>query len=310
MRRSLATVALAAVGVKLGRGALTFVQASCPIHRDLSEAAAPAQSPTPTATSDFAARLAPAKHATKLAKAGSYRSTTGIIQDIGYHVINMSVKPGRKCSEKTGHRQILAMALRRTTLFSALGVIAALAHTGVPAQDVRVSCKPAQVAFYVPRSWTEDNEQTLFEQGFVVPPEPLYALVASPGPLPSHNAFNPASVPWLFVTVETDGDLLPPSQLYQLAPEYLQYLADGNPTATTSVKSLVAPRSVQEGGLSGSAAVLTVASGGSSTSIDEAAYEKGDRLWLIIAGCSTPCYGKNQATITQIMDSVRVGSAV
>ena len=309
MRRSLATAALTAAGAKLGRGALASVQASFRIQPNLSGPAAPTQSPTPTLTSHFAARLAPAKYATKLARARSYRNTTRMIQDIGYHFINMSVKPGRKGSGKTCHRQVLAMALSRTTLYSALGVFAALVHAGVPAQALQVSCKPAQVAFDVPRNWAEDNEQALFEQGFIVPPEPLYALVASPGPLPSHHTFNPSPVPWLFVTVETDDDLLPPSQLYKLAPEYLQYLADGNPTVTTSVKSLVAPSSVQQGGLSGSAAVLTVASGGTSTSIDEVAYEKGDRLWLVIAGCSTHCYRKNQATITQIMDSVRVGTA-
>ncbi len=201
------------------------------------------------------------------------------------------------------------MTLGPTRLFSALAVFAALAQVAVPPENSHVSCKAAQIAFDVPRTWGIDNEQTLFEQGFIVPPEPLYALVASPGPAPSHNAFNPSSVPWLFVTVETDDNLLPPSELYKLAPEYLQYLAYSSPGATTSVESLVPHHPVREGGLSGSAAALRVASAGGATSIDELAYEKGDRLWLVIAGCSASCYEKNQTTITEIVDSVRVGTA-
>ena len=81
-------------------------------------------------------------------------------------------------------------------------------------------------------------------------------LVPSPTPLPSHNAFNPSTVPCLFETVETDDDLLPPSELYKLAPKYLQYLANDSSGVRTSVKSLVAPHPVQQGGLSESAAAL------------------------------------------------------
>jgi hypothetical protein len=71
-------------------------------------------------------------------------------------------------------------------LLPALAVSAALAHTPVPAEYSHVSCKAVHIAFDVPRTWTIDNEEALFEQGFIVPPEPLYALVTSPGPLPSH----------------------------------------------------------------------------------------------------------------------------
>jgi len=209
----------------------------------------------------------------------------------------------------TRHVLIVFVALRTTRLLSALAFFVALADAAVPAQNLHVSCKPGQIAFDVPKAWVIDNEQTLFEQGFIVPPEPLYALVASSAPVPSHEAFNPSSVPWLFVTVETDDDLLPPSELYKLAPDYLQYLASDGPGVGTSVKNLVPPHLVQQGGLSGSAAALTVALPGGQTSIDELAYEKGDRLWLVIAGCSASCYDQNQTRITQIVDSVRVGTA-
>lgn len=201
------------------------------------------------------------------------------------------------------------MSLGPRTLFSALALFASLAHTAAAAQVSHLSCKPAQIAFDVPKDWATDNEKALFEQGFIVPPLPLYALVASPSPLPSHNAFNPSPVPWLFVTVESDDDLLPPPELYELAPQYLQYLGNNSPGATTSVKGIVAHHLVEEGGLSGSAAALTVASSGGVTSIDELAYEKGDRLWLVIAGCSASCYEKHQTTITQIVESVGVGTA-
>ena len=201
------------------------------------------------------------------------------------------------------------MAVGPTKLLSVLAVLAALAHAAAPGQNQHERCRPAQIAFDVPKTWVTDNEQTLFEQGFIVPPEPLYTLVASPAALPSHKAFNPSLVPWLFVTVENDDDLLPPPELYKLAPEYLQYLGTASPGATTSVRSLVAPHLVRQGGLSGSAAALTVASPGGATSIDELAYEKGDRLWLVIAGCSASCYEKYRTTITQIVQSVRVGTA-
>jgi hypothetical protein len=189
------------------------------------------------------------------------------------------------------------------------GVAWAASPHAVPAENSHLSSKPAQIAFDIPRTWVIDDEQTLFEQGFIVPPEPLYAVVASPGPLPSHYAFNPSSTPWLFVTAETDDNLLPPSQLYELAPEYLQYLANDSPGSTTTVKSLEAHHVVQQGGLSGSAAALIVAAPGGATSIDEVAYEKGDRLWLMIAGCSVSCYDHNRSTITQIVRSLRVGAA-
>jgi hypothetical protein len=171
-------------------------------------------------------------------------------------------------------------------------------------------CQPAQISFQVPRAWVVDNEQTLFAQGFVIPPMPLYAMVAAPSAAPSRLAFNPSSVPWLFVTVETDSDMLPPAQLYELAPNYLEYLAtEGSPTVTTSVKTLVAPNRVRQGGLSGSTAAMTVASKGSSTSFEDLAYERGSQLWLVIAGCSSACFSHNVGAITQIVNSVRVGTA-
>ncbi len=102
---------------------------------------------------------------------------------------------------------------------------------------------------------------------------------------------------------------MPPSQLYELAPEYLQYLANDSPGSTTSVNSLEAHHVVQQGGLTGSAAALTVAAPGCGTSIDEVAYEKGDRLWLVIAGCAVSCYDNNRSAITQIVSSVQVGTA-
>jgi hypothetical protein len=116
-------------------------------------------------------------------------------------------------------------------------------------------------------------------------------------------------VPWLFVTVETDDNLLPPSQLYELAPEYLQSLATDSPGSTTSVKNIEAHHPVQQRGLGGSTAALTVMSQTGGTSIDEVAYEQADRLWLVIAGCSVSCYENNRTTITQIVSSVRVGTA-
>jgi hypothetical protein len=112
-------------------------------------------------------------------------------------------------------------------------------------------------------------------------------------PCREQQGVQPVIWPWLFVTVETHDNLLPPSELYELAPEYLQYLTSGSPGVRTSEKTLVPPYLVQQGGLSGSAAALTVVSPGGQTSIDELACEKGDRLWLVIAGCSASCYDED-----------------
>jgi hypothetical protein len=189
-----------------------------------------------------------------------------------------------------------------------LVMLGSLAHFG-PAYSYE-HYKPAQITFQIPRPWVVDNEQTLFAQGFVVPPMPLYAAVAAPTAIPSHLAFNPSSVPWLFVTVETVSDMLPPAQLYELAPNYLEYLAtEGGPTVTTTVKTLVAPTRVQQGGLRGSTAAMTVVSRGAGTSVDVLAYERGSQLWLVMAGCSSACYSHYLGAITQIVNSVRVGTA-
>jgi hypothetical protein len=118
-----------------------------------------------------------------------------------------------------------------------LALFGALVHSAPATNEVREHSGPAQISFAVPGAWVVDDEQELFEVGFIVPPDPLYALVASPAEMPAYVALNPSSVPWLFVTVETDDDLLPPSQLYELAPEYLQELATQSGPASTEVKA-------------------------------------------------------------------------
>ena len=124
-----------------------------------------------------------------------------------------------------------------------LALFGALIHSAPATNELHEHSGPAQISFDVPRSWVVDDEQELSQVGFIVPPEPLYALVASPAKTPAFMAFNPSPVPWLFVTVETDHDLLPPSQLYELAPQYLEELATQSGPASTEVKTLVAESS-------------------------------------------------------------------
>jgi hypothetical protein len=190
-----------------------------------------------------------------------------------------------------------------------LVLFGAFAHAGETARVLHESNAPAQIAFDVPRGWVIDNEQALFQVGFIVPPMPVYALVASPTKTPASVALNSSSVPWLFVTVETDRDLLPPSQLYRLAPEYLESLASESGNPVTAVMTVVPPRSMRQGGLRGSSVSLTVVSPMGSTSFNELAYEKGTEIWMVIAGCSSTCFEENHTVITQIMASVRVGSS-
>jgi hypothetical protein len=165
----------------------------------------------------------------------------------------------------------------------------------------------AQISFDVPKDWVVQNETELFISGFIVPPEPLFALVASPARAPSDIVLEASAAPWLFVTVEDPTVMLPPPQTYELVPQYLLQAEPGYSGA--AVKTLVAHHSVHQGGLSGSTAVLVVVSPSGSTSFDEVAYEKGSQLWLIVAGCSASCYDNNRTTITQIVNGVRVGKA-
>ncbi len=164
-----------------------------------------------------------------------------------------------------------------------------------------------RISFGVPEGWVVQNEQELLVSGFIVPPEPLFALVASTSQAPSSFVLEASPDPWLFVTVEDVPRILPPSQTYELLPQYLLQAEPGYYGA--EVKTLVAHHSVHQGGLSGSTAALMVVSSAGTTSFDELAYEKANQLWLIVAGCSASCYDNNQPTITQIVNSVRVGTA-
>jgi hypothetical protein len=82
--------------------------------------------------------------------------------------------------------------------------------------------------------------------------------------------------------VEDPPSILPPSQTYELVPQYLVQAEPGYSGA--KVKTLVAHHPVHQGGLSGSTAALMVVSPTGSTSFDELAYEKRSQLWLIVAG--------------------------
>jgi hypothetical protein len=174
--------------------------------------------------------------------------------------------------------------------------------------EVHESCKPAEISYNLPKGWVVNDEQRLFEAGFIVPPMPLYAVVASPSATPYRDALLPSAAPWVLVTVENVAATLPPAETYELTPEYLQQLASQSGPVNTKVETLVPHRSVQQGGLSGSTSAVTVVAPSGSTSVQDLAYEKGSRLWLIIAGCSASCYAQNHSVIAQIVNSVRVGT--
>ncbi|HXW78511.1 MAG TPA: hypothetical protein VEJ84_03380 [Acidimicrobiales bacterium] len=199
------------------------------------------------------------------------------------------------------------MSTRLIKHLSALAVTTATLHGAVLPNMAYQHNTQAQISFEVPKTWTTANEKVLFEQGFIVPPLPLYAFVAAPTTVPSHVVLNSSPVPWLFVTVETVTDPVPPSQLYEQAPQYIQQLTEENGNAVSSVRALVPHHVVHQGGLSGSAGAFMVVAPGDSTSFDEVAYGKGSQLWLVMAGCSAYCYYHNEKPITQIVDSVRVG---
>jgi hypothetical protein len=79
----------------------------------------------------------------------------------------------------------------------------------------------------------------------------------------------------------------PPSQTYELLPQYLMQAEPGYSGAR--IKTLVSHHCVHQSGLNGSAAALTVVSSAGSTSFDELAYKQGSQFWLIVGGCSVSC---------------------
>ena len=59
-------------------------------------------------------------------------------------------------------------------------IVGLLTHSASGAGYRHEYNKAAQIAFDLPTGWTIDSEPTLVAVGFIVPPEPLYALVAGP----------------------------------------------------------------------------------------------------------------------------------
>jgi hypothetical protein len=199
------------------------------------------------------------------------------------------------------------MPLASLKFLFALALFGALAHPAAVDTYVQEGSTTARISFGVPKDWLVENEQKLSESGFIVPPPPLFALVASPAAAPSSFVLEASAAPWLFVTVEDLPSMPPPSQAYELVPQYLMQAEPGYSGAR--VESLVAHHSVHQGGLSGSTAALMVVSSDGSTSFDELAYEKDNQLWLIVGGCSASCYDVSRTTITQIVNGVRVGTS-
>jgi hypothetical protein len=87
------------------------------------------------------------------------------------------------------------MNATRTKYLLAAALFGALAHTGGAVADVHEGSRTAQFSFDVPANWVVQNEQTLFEVGFIVPPEPLFALVASPARSPSLHVLEASTAP-------------------------------------------------------------------------------------------------------------------
>jgi hypothetical protein len=108
-----------------------------------------------------------------------------------------------------------------TNLLLVAVLLGASVQSGAAVKDVHEGSKAAQISFDVPNNWVVQSEQTLLEAGFIVAPAPLFALVASPVPAPNSLVLQASTAPWLFVTVEDPGSMLPPSQAYELLPQYL-----------------------------------------------------------------------------------------
>ncbi len=180
------------------------------------------------------------------------------------------------------------------------------------------SSQAGHISYELPSAWNVQNEHKLQKAGYLAAPYPTYTLIAGAEPArlsgvsnpPYGYAFSETPSPWFLVVVKTGTSAAPsPSKAYQLAPQgeaSFQEEQGLNPR----VVSLTQPLHVSSGGLQGSEdRSEVIVPGAGDIELNEVVYAKGETIWMAMAGCTVACYNANAATVTQVIDSVKVGTA-
>lgn len=180
------------------------------------------------------------------------------------------------------------------------------------------SSQAGRISYELPSAWNVQNEQSLQKAGDFAAPYPTYTLIAGAEPAslsgvpnpPYSYAFSETPSPWFLVVVKTGTSAAPsPSKAYQLGPDGEASLQEHEGLAPRVV-SLTQPLGVSSGGLQGSEdRSEVIVPGAGDIELNEVVYAKGKTVWLAMVGCTVACYNANAATLTPVIDSVKVGTA-
>ncbi|HXW80887.1 MAG TPA: hypothetical protein VEJ84_15400 [Acidimicrobiales bacterium] len=201
----------------------------------------------------------------------------------------------------------------------AIFIMAVLAATGVAEGHwSRYSNKTAMISYELPSSWQVENEHNLEQAGYLFGPYPTYELIAGGEPAtlggvpnpPGVYAFSETPRPWFMAFVDTGASPAPlPSVAYQLAPDGEMTL-QREQGLEPSLVNLTEPADVYSGDVRGSVdRSELVVPGAGEIELNEVGYTKGNTVWEAMVGCTVACYNANEATINQVINSVRVGPA-
>jgi hypothetical protein len=201
----------------------------------------------------------------------------------------------------------------------AIMIFAVLAATVVTQSSWReYSNKTGLISYQLPSGWQAENEHNLEKAGYLFAPYPTYEVIAGAEPRtlagvpnpPADYAFSETPSPWFMAFVVTGRTPAPlPAVAYKLAAEgemTLQQQQGLNP----SLVNLSAPEDITSGGVRGSEARSEViVPGAGQIELKEVAYTRGDTVWMALVGCTVACYNANEATLNQVIASVKVGTA-
>jgi hypothetical protein len=180
------------------------------------------------------------------------------------------------------------------------------------------SSEAGRISYELPSAWNVQNEDNLQKAGYLTAPYSTYTLIGGAEPArlsgvpnpPDGYAFSETPSPWFLVVVKTGTSAAPsPSNAYQLAPDGEASFQEQQ-GLDPRVVSLTQPLHVSSGGLQGSEdRSEVIVPGAGDIELNEVVYAKGETIWMAMVGCTVACYNASAATLTQVIDSVKVGTA-
>jgi hypothetical protein len=211
----------------------------------------------------------------------------------------------------------LKQGVKVKSLSLAVGA-AALSASGVTHSPwSQYSSEKVLISYQLPSAWQVENEQALENTGYLSAPFPAYTLIAGAEPAtlagvpnpPSDYALSETPSPWFMVLVETAASPAPsPEKAYELGPEGEMTLQEEQ-GLDPSLVSLTQPIDVGSGAFRGSRdRSEVIVPGAGDIELDAIVYTKGRTAWIAIAGCTVACYNAHAATMSTVIDSVKVGT--